>query len=181
MKQLRKTFKKFSVVILVFALWGCTEVESLLPSVTADFTVTEIEGTGTVKFINTSEDASKYEWDFGDGTTSTEINPVKTYAATATYAVKLKAINTAGASDAIEKNITVEVPVIEDDPEGSIEACDGGDLVNDFETDDDSIFSNFGGGVGTIIDNPDTSVNTSAKIGQYVKGAGEVFAGITIE
>ena len=57
----------------------------------------------------------------------------------------------------------------------------GGDLVNDFETSDDSIFNNFGGGVGTIIDNPDTSVNTSAKIGQYVKGAGEVFAGITIE
>ena len=37
------------------------------------------------------------------------------------------------------------------------------------------------GGVGTIIDNPDTSVNTSARLGQYVKGAGEVFAGITIE
>ena len=64
---------------------------------------------------------------------------------------------------------------------GSLEACTGGELVNDFETADNSIFSNFGGGVGTIIDNPDTSVNTSAKLGQYVKGAGEVFAGITIE
>ncbi|MFT0716850.1 hypothetical protein V6D56_17745, partial [Flagellimonas lutimaris] len=57
----------------------------------------------------------------------------------------------------------------------------GGDLVNDFETDTDAIFNNFGGGVGTIIDNPDTSVNTSAKVGQYVKNAGEVFGGITIE
>ena len=61
-----------------------------------------------------------------------------------------------------------------------LEDC-GGDLVNDFESADDSIFSNFGGGVGTVIDNPDTSVNPSAKLGQYVKGAGEVFAGITIE
>ncbi len=61
-----------------------------------------------------------------------------------------------------------------------LEDC-GGDLVNDFESADDSIFNNFGGGVGTIIDNPDTSVNTSAKVAQYVKGAGEVFAGITIE
>ncbi len=61
------------------------------------------------------------------------------------------------------------------------EECEGGELVNDFESADDSIFSNFGGGVGTVIDNPDTSVNPSAKLGQYVKGAGEVFAGITIE
>jgi hypothetical protein len=63
---------------------------------------------------------------------------------------------------------------------GSLEVCDGGDLVNDFETADDSIFNNFGGGVGTIIDNPDTTVNSSAKLGQYVKNAGEVFGGITI-
>ncbi|NAY92404.1 DUF5011 domain-containing protein [Muricauda sp. JGD-17] len=62
----------------------------------------------------------------------------------------------------------------------SLDDC-GGDLVNDFETDTDAIFANFGGGVGTIIDNPDTSVNTSAKVGQYVKNAGADFAGITIE
>ncbi|MGB5190332.1 MAG: hypothetical protein WBN54_09770, partial [Robiginitalea sp.] len=61
-----------------------------------------------------------------------------------------------------------------------LEACEGGELVNDFESADDSIFNNFGGGVGTVIDNPDTSVNPSAKVGQYVKNAGEVFAGITI-
>ncbi|MFD2588079.1 hypothetical protein ACFSQJ_14125, partial [Croceitalea marina] len=62
----------------------------------------------------------------------------------------------------------------------ALEACDGGELVNDFEAADDSIFNNFGGGVGTIIDNADTSVNSSAKLGQYVKNAGEVFGGITI-
>ena len=63
---------------------------------------------------------------------------------------------------------------------GSIEACVGGALVNDFETSDNTIFNNFGGGVGTIEDNTDTSVNSSAKIAQYVKNAGEVFGGITI-
>ena len=71
----------------------------------------------------------------------------------------------------------------EDDGGGDnpLEECEGGELVNDFESADDSIFSNFGGGVGTVIDNPDTSVNPSAKVGQYVKDAGEVFGGITIE
>ncbi|WP_350288002.1 hypothetical protein, partial [uncultured Croceitalea sp.] len=63
---------------------------------------------------------------------------------------------------------------------GSLEVCSGGELINDLESSDDSIFSNFGGGVGTVIDNPDTSVNMSAKVGQYVKNSGEVFGGITI-
>ena len=63
---------------------------------------------------------------------------------------------------------------------GSIEACEGGELVNDFETSDASIFTNFGGGVGTIVDNTDTSVNSSAKVAQYVKNAGFEYGGITI-
>ena len=63
---------------------------------------------------------------------------------------------------------------------GSIEACVGGALVNDFETSDNSIFANFGGGAGTIEDNTDTSVNSSAKIAQYVKNDGFVYGGITI-
>lgn len=35
--------------------------------------------------------AESMEWDFGDGTTSTEMNPVHTYAAAGTYTVKVKA------------------------------------------------------------------------------------------
>jgi hypothetical protein len=31
----------------------------------------------TVTFTNKSEDAVSYEWDFGDGTTSTEESPVQ--------------------------------------------------------------------------------------------------------
>ncbi|HQU57864.1 MAG TPA: T9SS type A sorting domain-containing protein [Saprospiraceae bacterium] len=42
----------------------------------------------------------------------------------------------------------------------------------------DYVWSDFGGGVATIIDNPDpTGINTSAKVGQMVKNAGEVFGG----
>ena len=63
---------------------------------------------------------------------------------------------------------------------GFIETCPGGQLINDFESADNTIFSNFGGGVGTIIDNPDTTVNSSSKLARYVKNSGEVFGGITI-
>ncbi len=42
-------------------------------------------------------------------------------------------------------------------------------------------FNDFAGGVATVIDNPDASgINTSAKVGQMVKGAGEVYGGSTL-
>lgn len=44
-----------------------------------------------------------------------------------------------------------------------------------------AMFSDFGGGVGSVIDNPDISgINTSAKVGQMRKFAGEVFGGTTL-
>jgi len=47
----------------------------------------------TVTFTNTSVNAVSYVWDFGDGETSPEANPVHTYAGTGTYNVKLSATN----------------------------------------------------------------------------------------
>lgn len=43
----------------------------------------------TVTFENLSKDATSYSWDFGDGETSTEENPVHTYAAEGVYEVVL--------------------------------------------------------------------------------------------
>ena len=47
---------------------------------------------GMVTFVNESEYADQYEWDFGDGQTSSEVSPVHTYAADGDYSVTLKAI-----------------------------------------------------------------------------------------
>ena len=352
MKQLLTKTKLISVFFLALFL-GCENDDNeVLPQILSSFTFILDEDTGTVEFINLSEEASSYSWDFGDGTASVEINPVKIYGTSGTYNVVLTVTNSAGATSTFETEVTINIPepptplalpidfdgtgvdydvvvgdnigfsvvanpengngndtnvgqletgggqfqnvqfpvapavdfsgdnktielelfssseidvlvkfedgagardvevgathsgsgwetlsfdfatdavasFIEGDSQngqpivpdgqfgkmilfigfnaspgvegtfyvdnieqtesdpgtgggGSLDDC-GGDLVNDFETDDDSIFANFGGGVGTIIDNPDTSVNTSAKVGQYVKNAGEVFGGITIE
>lgn len=47
----------------------------------------------TATFTNTSDNSSSYLWDFGDGETSTEVNPVHIYPIKGDYTVKLKAID----------------------------------------------------------------------------------------
>lgn len=60
----------------------------------ADFNY-EVYKSGVV-FTNESSRASRYEWNFGDGTTSTEKNPEHVYAQPGTYTVTLKATNGIG-------------------------------------------------------------------------------------
>lgn len=47
----------------------------------------------TVQFTNSSTAGFQYDWDFGDGTTSTATNPSKTYGAVGTYTVTLTVTN----------------------------------------------------------------------------------------
>ena len=50
----------------------------------------------SVTFTNTSVNGVTYLWDFGDGATSTEKNPVHTYASGGMYMITLKATNSMG-------------------------------------------------------------------------------------
>jgi len=50
----------------------------------------------TVSINNTTQGASSYLWDFGDGTTSTLTNPVHTYSGTGSYTITLNAYNSFG-------------------------------------------------------------------------------------
>ncbi|MDQ6723891.1 MAG: PKD domain-containing protein [Thermoproteota archaeon] len=52
-----------------------------------------------IQFSNQSFGATSYLWHFGDGDSSTEVNPQHLYIATGTYNVCLTAINAAGCSD----------------------------------------------------------------------------------
>lgn len=61
-----------------------------------------------VLFVNCSENASVFEWDFGDGNTGTGINPVHAYSSAGDYTVKLVAKNRDGsASDETELQVTI--------------------------------------------------------------------------
>jgi PKD repeat protein len=61
-----------------------------------------------VQFIDLSENTETRNWDFGDGTNSTEQNPAHTYSDAGRYTVSLTAKNMFG-SNAITKYSYVNV------------------------------------------------------------------------
>lgn len=68
--------------------------------------------TGIVQFNDLSLLADTWEWSFGDGNTSTEQNPLHTYAANGTYTVSLYVENAYGNDTySITDMITVDMPV----------------------------------------------------------------------
>lgn len=73
-----------------------------MPSAAFTYTV----NTDNVQFTNQSLNADSYKWEFGDGNTSLQANPVYSYATSGTYTVCLNAINVNG-SDTTCKDIVV--------------------------------------------------------------------------
>ncbi len=60
-----------------------------------------------VDFVNSSDNADSYLWDFGDGVASTQQNPSYSYAEEGTYTVTLTVENLSG-TDSFTQDITVE-------------------------------------------------------------------------
>ena len=71
------------------------------------FTITDNTAPAEVTFTNTSTDAKSYRWDFGDGGTSTEENPVHIFETPGTFDVSLLAKGSGG-DQSITKSITID-------------------------------------------------------------------------
>ena len=80
-------------------------IEGLVLSTVPNFTFAT--SSLTVQFTDDSLLAVSHSWDFGDGNTSTDINPIHTYAAAGTYDVTLTTTNAVG----VARDITLSVPV----------------------------------------------------------------------
>jgi len=63
----------------------------------------------TAQFTNTSLGGTDFLWDFGDNTTSTDINPAHEYLNTGTYTVKLTAIDTSTCNKTDETTFVITV------------------------------------------------------------------------
>jgi PKD repeat protein len=107
--------------LLTFLLMaGCKKdpykFNDLTPTVKSFFAVsaTVFDMDQEIRFTNSSENAESFSWDFGDGTKSTEKDPVKTYAAAGNYTVTLKAVGPGGTG-----NYSTDLTIIDPSQTGS--------------------------------------------------------------
>lgn len=68
------------------------------------------------RFSNLSIGANRYLWNFGDGESSTEVNPVHQYNTTGTFQATLYAYNTANCVDSITQNVPILIVPLLDVP-----------------------------------------------------------------
>jgi len=65
-----------------------------------------------VYFTNESDNATRFEWDFGDGYISSEPDPVHYYTASGSYEAELTAFSKSGLSDKSYITIDVQIPTL---------------------------------------------------------------------
>ncbi len=183
MKQL---FKQIFILILAVSVMGCdNDDDGKLPEIIPGYTQTINDQTGTVTFINISENSGSYLWTFGDGTTSTEINPMKTFDP-GTYTVILQATNAGGETKTFSDTFTISGE--ETPPAGgectaeTTESLSAADFNLTFMSDPDSSIGSFDA-VLTRVSNPDSdnAVNPSCQVGQIDRNGGALFANNQIE
>ncbi|NLR81172.1 PKD domain-containing protein [Chitinophaga eiseniae] len=124
-----KAFGPFDVKLVATSAYGCKDsatktLTAFFGQPTASFKVapdTLCQGTDNV-FTDQSTDATgtinKWQWNFGDGTVSTDQNPVKKYTAPGEYNVQLQVSNQSGCgSSAYSSKVIVYLqPVIDAGP-----------------------------------------------------------------
>ncbi len=104
----------FSVTLVTRNSFGCYDTLTkniiLLPKVLADFSSTpdRQEMLEDVNFKNLSQNATNFEWDFGDNNISNQSDPIHQYPLGGDYKVTLIASNDDGCPDTITKPIHIK-------------------------------------------------------------------------
>ena len=105
-RKMKKIY--FSSLILSIVVAACEKT----PVAVFRTDTLEPEVGQNVIFYNESRDARHYEWDFGDGTYSTEANPVHIFNATGSYEVELTATSKSNLEDKAYLTLNVVVPTL---------------------------------------------------------------------
>ena len=165
--------------IILASCGGDDPLPAPMPAFEASTAFDVFEMAQPIDFINSTTNASSYTWDFGDGGTSTDINPEYTYAEPGDYTVTLTAITDDEQMDTATLNISVgqrfltafgvlSISFDNIDQNGNIEGPwdvgSGPDVIFVFGPDDD-----------------DTFEETIATFGSPVADITEPFAGFAFE
>ena len=114
-KKNYKLLGKFMSLLLFATILTFTSCKKDEPDVTGNPIASyqyEVSETNSleVSFMNFSQNATSYSWNFGDSNTSTEENPTHVYSTFGTYTVVLTATNSTGASANFSQTIQVQDP-----------------------------------------------------------------------
>jgi len=92
----------------------------------SSFTISSIQGCQplNVQFTNTSINATTFQWNFGNGNTSTQLNPSNVYTTQGNYTVTLIA-NGSGGTSTSTKTVQVIAPPISNFTASPLVACQG--------------------------------------------------------
>lgn len=109
----------YNITLVISAANGCSDsvMHSVLvhPNPVAAFTPNNFTVCANIPvvFSNNSTGATSYNWNFGDASTSTAINPSHTYTTPGTYTVQLTATSAFGCTNTTQQIITIDsVPVV---------------------------------------------------------------------
>ncbi|MFL5764956.1 MAG: PKD domain-containing protein [Bacteroidia bacterium] len=106
----------YTVNVTVTSPFGCVNTTSttstivVYPGTTAEFTSQAIDGTTIspmYQFNDQSTNAATRFWTFGDGSSSTVVNPLHTYPDKGTYTVSLLTITNHGCRDSVSKEVEI--------------------------------------------------------------------------
>ncbi|MDP4282827.1 MAG: PKD domain-containing protein [Bacteroidota bacterium] len=108
----------YSITLTIKDIYGCSSFSSKpgyvrIANPIANFNLSDSIGTCpplVVNFTNTSANYSKWSWDFGDGTTSSERNPSHFYSAVGTFKAVLTITGPGGCTSQKIKQIRVDGP-----------------------------------------------------------------------
>lgn len=181
MKLLKYKIAVLFIGILSFSITSCEDNDSGVDLIGLDAGfLAEIESR-TITFINASNDAISYSWDFGNGTSSTIANPVVTFD-NGTFDVTLTAFDDNGNSDTFQETFVIDVAICEDEALENINPANGDINWTFLTTNGDATFDAFGDIGGSIVDNPVLdNVNPSCNVYRYEKLSGcQVWSGAGI-
>lgn len=119
-KNLRDLFTR---ILLLFLGWSSLQCSAQ----TADFSFSPAQGCAPmmVQFTNLSSNAVSYQWNFGNGNTSTIQHPSNVYTGQGTYTVTLTAVTAGGQTSVKTRQVMVAAPPVADFSVNINAACEG--------------------------------------------------------
>ncbi|HEV8507112.1 MAG TPA: PKD domain-containing protein [Chitinophagaceae bacterium] len=162
----------YSVTLVTTSSEGCSDTLEKVNLITIGTIASQFSIPDAVcqnqeyNFVNTtSPPPANSSWDFGDGTTSTEISPVKKYTSAGTYIIKL-VNHFSGCTDSISRPISVKEGLLPDFTSDNTQSCKTPYVVqfSNLTQGDNTYLWDFGDGASSADINPN---HTYADTGSY--------------